>query len=63
MWLAGYAISKGIRLKYSEGLIKGGAVIAGQDEKEVFTALGLPYVLPSMRETGDGSSLWMAPKE
>ena len=33
MWLAGYAISKGMRIKYSEGLIKEGSVIAGEDEK------------------------------
>ena len=43
MWLAGYAISKGMRIKYSGGLIKDGNVIAGEDEKRVFEALGLPY--------------------
>jgi hypothetical protein len=31
MWLAGYAISKGMRLKYSEGLIKEGKAAAGKD--------------------------------
>ncbi len=43
MWLAGHAISKGMRLKYSEGLIKDGKPVAGENEKGVFTALGLPY--------------------
>ena len=34
MWLAGYAISKGMRLKYSEGLIKDELPIAGKTRKE-----------------------------
>ncbi len=59
MWLAGHAFSKGMRLKYSEGLIKDGAIIAGEDEKAVFTALGLPYPLPSERETIEGKPVWM----
>jgi DNA polymerase (family 10) len=50
MWLAGFAISKGMRIKYSEGLIKDNKIIAGETEKEVFEALGLPYPLPSERE-------------
>jgi DNA polymerase/3'-5' exonuclease PolX len=58
MWLAGDAISKGMRIKYSEGLIKDGNVIAGEDEKEVFIALGLAYVLPSEREISDSKPLW-----
>ena len=33
MWLAGYAISKGMRIRYSEGLIKDGSVIAGETER------------------------------
>ena len=41
MWLAGYAISKEMRLKYSEGLIKEGSVIVGENETRVFDALGL----------------------
>src|SRR4030067_1978917 len=40
MWLAGYVISKGMRLKYSEGLIKEGTAIAGEDERGMFAALG-----------------------
>jgi DNA polymerase/3'-5' exonuclease PolX len=59
MWLAGYAISKGMRLKYSEGLIKETAVIAGEDEKQVFTALGLPYSLPTEREIVGNKPVWL----
>jgi DNA polymerase/3'-5' exonuclease PolX len=59
MWLAGHAFSKNMRLKYSEGLIKDGAIIAGEDEQAVFAALGLPYPLPSKRETVDGTPVWM----
>jgi hypothetical protein len=36
MWLAGYAISKGFRLKCSQGLLKGDDIIAGESEEEVF---------------------------
>jgi DNA polymerase/3'-5' exonuclease PolX len=61
MWLAGHAFSKNMRLKYSEGLIKDGAIIAGEDEQAVFAALGLPYPLPSKRETVDGTPVWMPP--
>jgi DNA polymerase (family 10) len=59
MWLAGYAISKGMRVKYSEGLIKEGTVIAGETEKGVFEALGLPYPSPSEREIVDGKPAWI----
>jgi DNA polymerase/3'-5' exonuclease PolX len=45
MWLAAHAFSKGMRLKYSEGLLKEDKAIAGDDEKEVFAALELPYPL------------------
>jgi DNA polymerase/3'-5' exonuclease PolX len=41
VWLAGCAISKGMRIKYSEGLIKGGVAVAGETEQGVFDALGL----------------------
>jgi DNA polymerase (family 10) len=47
VWLASCAISKGMRIKYSEGLIKDNSVIAGETEKGVFEALGLPFPLPS----------------
>jgi DNA polymerase (family 10) len=59
MWLAGYAISKGMRLKYSEGLIKDAMPIAGDNEKGVFSALGLPCPLPTEREIVDGKPIWM----
>ncbi|MGA3110441.1 MAG: hypothetical protein ABSE15_00230 [Candidatus Bathyarchaeia archaeon] len=49
MWLAGYAISKGLRIKYSEGLIKDNSIIAGEDEKGVFETLGLSCSLPHSR--------------
>ena len=61
MWLAGYAISKETRLKYSEGLIKEGSVIAGETEKGVFEALGLPYPLPPEREIVNKKPVWMPP--
>ena len=63
VWLAGYAISKGMRIKYSEGLIKDNSVIAGEDEKEVFTTLGLPCPLPSEREIVDSKPVWMQPEK
>jgi DNA polymerase (family 10) len=59
VWIAGYAISKGMRIKYSEGLIKEGSVVAGETEKEVFEALGLPYPSPSEREIVDSKPVWM----
>ena len=63
VWLAGYAISKGMRIKYSEGLIKDNSTIAGETEKGVFEALGLPYPLPSEREIVDGKPVWMPPEK
>ena len=62
-WLAAYAITKGMRLKYSEGLIKDGASIAGEDEKGVFAALGLPCPLPNQREIADNKPVWMPTQE
>jgi DNA polymerase/3'-5' exonuclease PolX len=61
MWLAGYAISKGMRIRYSEGLIKEGTAIAGENERGVFEALGLPCPLPSEREIVDKKPVWMSP--
>jgi DNA polymerase (family 10) len=63
VWLASYAISKGMRIKYSEGLIKDKSVIAGETEKGVFEALGLPYPLPSEREIVDSKPVWMPPEK
>ena len=48
-----------MRIKYSEGLIKEGSVIAAEDEKGVFEALGLPCPLPSEREIFDSKPVWM----
>jgi DNA polymerase (family 10) len=62
VWLAGYAISKGLRIKYSEGLIKDNSVIAGETEKGVFEALGLPCPLPSEREIVESKPMWMLPQ-
>jgi DNA polymerase (family 10) len=63
VWLAGYAISKGMRIKYSEGLIKEGVAGAGETEQGVFEALGLPYPLPSQREIVDSKPVWMPPEK
>lgn len=60
MWLAGHAISKGMWLKYSEGLIRDGTVVAGESEKGVFEALGLPCPLPSEREIVEYKPVWIA---
>jgi DNA polymerase (family 10) len=59
MWLAGHAFSKGMRLKYSEGLIKDGVAIAGETEQGVFEALCVPYTLPTQREIADNKPVWM----
>ena len=62
-WLAGYAISKGMRLKYSEGLIQNGKPIAGADEKSVFEALALPFPQPTQREIIDNKPGWLPSDE
>jgi DNA polymerase/3'-5' exonuclease PolX len=59
MWLAGYAISKGMRIKYSQGLLKEGNVIAGETEECVFAELGLPYPEPSEREITQNEPAWL----
>ena len=59
MWLAGYAISRGFRWKYSEGLMKDEAVVAGETEESVFSALGLQCPEPELREVVDGKPVWM----
>jgi DNA polymerase (family 10) len=49
--LCNLAIAKGLRLKYSLGLLNdAGHVVAGRTEEEVFTALGLAFVSPNERE-------------
>ena len=62
VWLAGYAISKGMRIKYSQGLIKDRSAIAGETENGVFEVLGLLCPLPSEREIVEGKPVWM-PRE
>ncbi len=62
MWLASYANSKGLRLLYSQGLVKDGKSIAGEDEKGVFEALGLPFPRPEQREVANGQPLWRCPQ-
>ena len=59
MWLASYALSKGFRLKYSEGLIKDEVTVAGESEESVFTALGLQCPEPPLREIFDGKPVWL----
>ena len=59
MWLANYAISKGMRLKYNQGLLKGDIVVAGETEKGVFEALGLPCPEPKEREIIEGKPVWL----
>jgi DNA polymerase (family 10) len=62
-WLASLAISKEMRIRYSEGLIKEGKVIAGETEQGVFTVLGLPYPEPNEREIADDKPAWMPQKQ
>lgn len=59
IWLARYAIGKGMRLQYSKGLTEKGEVIAGRTEEGVFKALGLDYIIPSEREMVSGKPVWM----
>lgn len=60
MWLAGQAFTKGMRLKYSQGLLKDDVAVAGVDEAGVFAALGLSCPAPCDREIVDGKPKWMA---
>jgi len=59
MWLASYAISKGMRVKYSEGILKDGVVVAGETEEGVFAALELPCPMPKDREVIDRKPIWL----
>lgn len=59
MWLAEFAISKGFRLKYSEGLLKGDVAVAGEAEENVFKTLGLQYPEPHVREVIEGKPVWL----
>jgi DNA polymerase (family 10) len=59
MWVAGYALLKGFRLKYSEGLIKDEVAVAGNSEESVFTILDLQCPEPQFREVIGGKPLWV----
>lgn len=59
IWLAKRAIRQGKRLLYSKGVIEKGKVIASAQEKDVFEALGLDYILPPEREVVNGIPVWM----
>jgi DNA polymerase/3'-5' exonuclease PolX len=59
MWLAGRACSKGMRLQYSQGLIRDGVAVAGEEEKGVFEALGLLCPEPPEREVIGGKPIWL----
>jgi len=59
IWLASYALSKGYRLKYSEGLLKDGRIVAGETEESVFSTLGLSCPIPEERETANGKPVWL----
>jgi DNA polymerase (family X) len=58
-WLASYAIAKGYRLKYSDGLVKDEQIIAGKTEESIFYALGLSYPKPEEREIENGKPVWL----
>jgi DNA polymerase (family 10) len=59
MWLASCALSKGFRLKYSEGLLEDERVVAGETEESVFSTLGLPCPKPEEREIVNGKPVWL----
>lgn len=59
IWLASYAMSKGFRLRYGEGLLKDGRVVAGETEEGVFEALGLKCPEPEEREVVDRKPVWL----
>jgi DNA polymerase/3'-5' exonuclease PolX len=63
MWLASQAFSKGMRLKYSQGLLKDNVPVAGADEAGVFAALGLSCPAPCDREIVDGNPKWLPQKQ
>lgn len=63
MWLAAYTIAQGMRLKYSQGLIKDDKVVAGETEQSVFEAIGLPYPPPTQREITNEKPMWLQPSQ
>lgn len=61
IWLNNYARSKGCRIKYAEGLLKNGQVVAGKTEASVFDALDLTVPEPEKREIVNGKPVWFNP--
>jgi DNA polymerase/3'-5' exonuclease PolX len=59
IWLAKYAISKGFRIRYSEGLLKHEKVVVRETEEGVFGALGLKCPSPKEREVVEGKPVWL----
>lgn len=59
IWLASYALSKGFKLKYSEGLMKDNVAVASSTEESIFAALGLLCPEPKQREIFDGKPFWL----
>ena len=59
VWLAKYAIKRGLRWLHTKGVCKGDTIIAGSDEAEIFKALGLRWIEPSSREIDlDDEPVW-----
>jgi len=58
IYLAKLAIRKGMRIKYSQGIVKGKKVIASVTETNIFRALGLPFIEPELREIVKGKPVW-----
>jgi len=59
IYLAKLAIKKGLRLRYSKGVIDStGKIIAGETEEGVFKVLGLPFIRPELREVIGGKPIW-----
>lgn len=48
--LCSLAREKGLKLSASEGVVDGDKIIASKTEDEIFTALGMPSILPEERE-------------
>jgi len=60
IWLARLALSRGMKLKYSVGLVSADKdVTVGHDEKAIFEKLKLPYINPTEREIIKGKPAWM----
>lgn len=59
IWLAKYAIKKGMRLRYSQGLISADKdVTVGATEKAIFDKLKLPFIEPKLREMDGLKPVW-----